>query len=104
MADPLAVAREKPGAALQAPNAHEAGGDEAATSRADLNYIHLLPSLLSTGESRQLAVDLATLIARGDIQGAQRLLTAAVEAGTLASLLMDQIAAPGLLPFLRGVE
>jgi hypothetical protein len=64
----------------------------------------LLSALLSSPESRQLAADIGKLIRQNDLGRLDHLLAAALEAGTFASLIMNNVTDPDLLAFLQTVE
>jgi hypothetical protein len=56
----------------------------------------MLQSLATSGERRELIGKLEALIRQGDVAGAKQLLSAAVEMGSLAVIMIDHIDEPGL--------
>ena len=69
----------------------------------DVDYELLLDRLLASSKNRQFLSDLEVLIRRGD-QEASGFLMDALEAGTIAALLMKRVKSPGLLAFLQNLE
>jgi len=70
----------------------------------EVNYELLLGGLLSTGKNRQFLADLEAHIRRGDPREATDFLRQALEVGTIAALLLDQVGSPGLLAFLQTLD
>jgi myosin heavy subunit len=70
----------------------------------DVDYELLLGRLLASQKSRQFLADLEVLIRRSDSQEASGFLSDALEAGTIAALLMKRVKSPGLLAFLETLE
>jgi predicted nucleic acid-binding Zn-ribbon protein len=63
----------------------------------------LIPLLVPMPEQKRLAAELRALLEKGDTTAASQKLTTAVEVGTLASILLDWINFPALLPALRAL-
>jgi hypothetical protein len=78
-------------------------GEPAQHEADDVNYDHLLGGLLSNG-NRQFLADLKAHIRRGDPREATDFLWRALEAGTIAALLLDRVQSPGLLAFLQSLD
>jgi hypothetical protein len=68
------------------------------------NYELLLGSLLASGANRQFLADLEVRMGRGDSRDVSAFLMEALEAGTIAALIMDRVDSPDLLAFLRTLE
>jgi hypothetical protein len=62
-----------------------------------------MPLLVPMPEQKRLAADVRGLLEKGDNKGASQKLTVAVEVGALASILLDWLAFPALLPALRAL-
>jgi hypothetical protein len=63
----------------------------------------ILPLIVTSLERRQLGRDLETLLRQGKLEEAESRLNTAIEVGTLAILLLDQIRAPGILAELQAL-
>jgi chemotaxis response regulator CheB len=63
----------------------------------------ILPLIVTSPERRQLGRDLERLLRQGKLEEAESRLNTAVEVGTLAILLLDQIRAPGILAELQAL-
>jgi hypothetical protein len=70
----------------------------------DVDYELLLGRLLSNSKSRQFLAELEVRLRRGDSREASGFLLEALEAGTVAALIMDRVESPGLLAFLQTLE
>ena len=63
----------------------------------------LLPLLVPLPEQKRLAQELRALLASGDVKVANEKLNAAIEVGTLASILLDWISSPALVTALQSL-
>ena len=64
----------------------------------------ILPLIVTSPERRQLARDLERLLRQGKLGDAESRLNTAIEVGTLALLLLDQIRAPDILAELQTLD
>lgn len=67
------------------------------------SWVPLLQSLTTSSQRKELITDLGALIGKGDLAGAKQLLSATIEVGTLAIIIVDSIEEPALQARLKAM-